>query len=46
VTAGRATTSGGYTYAKGSMQNMGLYNTFITTTLKQTSPGYYIIGTC
>lgn len=46
VTAGRATTSGGYTYAKGSGQNMGLYNTFYTTTLKQTSPGYYIIGTC
>jgi poly(3-hydroxybutyrate) depolymerase len=46
VTAGRATTSGGYTYAKGSGQNMGLYNTFVTKTLKQTSPGYYIIGTC
>ncbi len=46
VTAGRATTSGGYTYAKGSNQNMGLYNVFITTTLKQTSPGYYVIGTC
>jgi poly(3-hydroxybutyrate) depolymerase len=46
VTAGRATTSGGYTYAKGSGQNMGLYNTFVTTTLKQTSPGYYVIGTC
>jgi poly(3-hydroxybutyrate) depolymerase len=46
VTAGRATTTGGYTYAKGSNQNMGLYNTFYTTTLKQTSPGYYVIGTC
>lgn len=46
VTAGRATTSGGYTYAKGSGQNMGLYNTFYITTLKQTSPGYYVIGTC
>ena len=46
VTAGRATTSGGYTYAKGSSQNMGLYNTYVTTTLKQTSPGYYVIGTC
>jgi poly(3-hydroxybutyrate) depolymerase len=46
VTAGRATTSGGYTYAKGSNQNMGLWNTFTITTLKQTSPGYYIIGTC
>jgi poly(3-hydroxybutyrate) depolymerase len=46
VTAGRATTSGGYVYAKGSGQNMGLYNVFVTTTLKQTSPGYYVIGTC
>jgi poly(3-hydroxybutyrate) depolymerase len=46
VTAGRATTSGGYTYSKGSNQNMGLYNTFVTKTLKQTSPGYYVIGTC
>ena len=46
VVAGRAWTSGGYTYAKGSNQNMGLYNTYVTTTLKQTSPGYYVIGTC
>jgi poly(3-hydroxybutyrate) depolymerase len=46
VVAGRATTSGGYTYAKGSGQNMGLYNVYVTTTLKQTSPGYYVIGTC
>ncbi|TWO69154.1 hypothetical protein FN976_20695 [Caenimonas sedimenti] len=46
VTAGRATTTGGYVYAKGSNQNMGLYNTFVTKTLKQTSPGYYVIGTC
>ncbi|MDP3618835.1 MAG: PHB depolymerase family esterase [Ramlibacter sp.] len=46
TTAGRATQSGGYTYAKGSGQNMGLWNVYITTTLKQTSPGYYVIGTC
>jgi poly(3-hydroxybutyrate) depolymerase/chitodextrinase len=46
TTAGRATQSGGYAYAKGSNQNMGLWNTFVTTTLKQTSPGYYVIGTC
>jgi hypothetical protein len=46
TTAGRATTSGGYTYAKGSGQNMGLWNVFVTTTLKQTSPGYYVIGGC
>jgi poly(3-hydroxybutyrate) depolymerase len=46
VQAGRATQSGGYTYAKGSNQNMGLWNLFVTTTLKQTSPNYYVIGTC
>jgi poly(3-hydroxybutyrate) depolymerase len=46
VTAGRATQSGGYAWAKGSNQNMGLYNTFVTTTLAQTAAGYYIIGNC
>jgi poly(3-hydroxybutyrate) depolymerase len=46
VSAGRATQSGGYAYAKGSNQNMGLWNVFIVTTLKQTAPGYYVIGTC
>ncbi len=38
--------SGGYTYANGSGQNMGLWNTFTTTTLKMTGPNYYVIGTC
>lgn len=42
--AGRAYQSGGYTYAKGSQQAMGLWNTFTTHTLKQTSPGYYVIA--
>lgn len=46
VVAGRATTSGGYVYAKGSNQNMGLYNVFYTTTLKMTGANYYVIGTC
>jgi poly(3-hydroxybutyrate) depolymerase len=46
TTAGRAYTSGGYTYANGSNQNMGLWNTFTTTTLKQTGSNYYVIGTC
>ncbi|HYD63001.1 MAG TPA: fibronectin type III domain-containing protein [Noviherbaspirillum sp.] len=46
VTAGRAYASGGYAYAKGSNQNMGLNNTFYTTTLAQTSPGFYVIGNC
>ena len=46
VTAGRAYQSGGITYANGSNQNMGLWNTFVTTTLKMTGPNYYVIGTC
>ncbi|MEW2381907.1 PHB depolymerase family esterase [Micromonospora sp. NPDC047707] len=44
VTAGRAYQSGGYAYANGSNQRMGLYNTFYTTTLKQTGPNYWVIG--
>jgi len=44
--AGRAYQQGGYTYANGSGQNMGLWNVFVTTTLKQTGPNYYVIGTC
>ena len=46
TTAGRAYQSGGYTYANGSNQNMGLWNVFVTKTLKQTGPNYYVIGTC
>jgi len=47
VTAARATTTGGYVYAKGSNQNMGLYNTFATTKLRMTGTNYYIIdSTC
>ncbi|WP_367038757.1 PHB depolymerase family esterase [Streptomyces sp. Je 1-332] len=48
VRAGRATTSGGYTYAKGSNQNMGLYNTAVTHTLKESPAGHYVIadGAC
>ncbi|TKA09315.1 extracellular catalytic domain type 1 short-chain-length polyhydroxyalkanoate depolymerase [Actinacidiphila oryziradicis] len=44
VAAGRAHTSGGYTYANGSNQNMGLYNTYVTHTLEETSAGYYVIA--
>ena len=43
---GRAYAAGGYTYALGSNQNMGLWNVFVTNTLKQTSTNYYVIGTC
>ena len=46
TTAGRAHVSGGYALANGSNQNMGLWNVFVTTTLKQTAPNYYVIGTC
>ncbi|MEW2634096.1 PHB depolymerase family esterase [Streptomyces sp. NPDC048389] len=48
VRAGRATTAGGYTYAKGSGQYMGLYNTFVTHTLKESPAGHYVVadGSC
>jgi poly(3-hydroxybutyrate) depolymerase len=46
VQAGRAHNSGGYALANGSNQNMGLNNTFYTSTLAQTSAGYYVIGAC
>nr|WP_285557501.1 PHB depolymerase family esterase [Streptomyces hygroscopicus] len=44
VQAGRAHQSGGYTYADGSNQAMGLYNVAITHTLKETSPGYFVLA--
>lgn len=44
--AGRAYVAGGYTFALGSNQSMGLWNVFVTNTLKLTSPNYYVIGTC
>jgi poly(3-hydroxybutyrate) depolymerase len=44
--AGRAHQSGGYTYANGSNQNMGLWNVYTVTTLKMTGTNYYVIGTC
>eukprot|EP01095_Lingulamoeba_sp_RSL-Kostka_P013539 TRINITY_DN5640_c0_g1_i1.p1 TRINITY_DN5640_c0_g1~~TRINITY_DN5640_c0_g1_i1.p1 ORF type:complete len:579 (+),score=151.43 TRINITY_DN5640_c0_g1_i1:37-1773(+) len=47
VQNGRAYTDLGYTYAKGSSENMGLYNTFVTTSLAEISQDYYIISdTC
>ncbi|SDI15650.1 extracellular catalytic domain type 1 short-chain-length polyhydroxyalkanoate depolymerase [Nonomuraea jiangxiensis] len=44
--AGRAHQSGGYAYANGSNQPMGLWNTFVITTLRQTGPNHYEVGTC
>jgi poly(3-hydroxybutyrate) depolymerase len=46
VQAGRAHNSSGYALANGSNQNMGLNNTFYTTTLAQTAAGYFVIGAC
>lgn len=47
VTAGRAHQSLGYTYANGSNQNMGLYNTYQITKLRNKGTNYYIIdSTC
>ncbi|AKJ31367.1 fibronectin type III domain-containing protein [Caldimonas brevitalea] len=46
VAAGRAYQRHGFAYAKGSDQNIGLWNFFIVTTLKQTGPGHYVLGTC
>jgi poly(hydroxyalkanoate) depolymerase family esterase len=44
VTAGRAHQSAGQTYANGSNQAMGLWNTFVTHTLRQTGPNYYVLA--
>jgi len=44
VQAGRAYHQLGYAYANGSNQNLGLYNTFYTHTLKQTGPNYWVIA--
>jgi hypothetical protein len=44
--AGRAYALYGYAYAYGSNQYMGLWNIYVMNTLKQTSPGYYVVGSC
>jgi poly(3-hydroxybutyrate) depolymerase len=46
VGAGRAHQSLGIAYANGSNQAMGLWNLFVTTTLKQTGSNFYVIGSC
>ncbi|UBB15368.1 extracellular catalytic domain type 2 short-chain-length polyhydroxyalkanoate depolymerase [Comamonas odontotermitis] len=46
VQAGRAYQKMGNAYANGSNQAMGLWNMFVTKTLKQTGPNYYVIGSC
>lgn len=44
--AGRAYAYLGFAYALGSNEGMGWWNVFTTTTLKQTGPNYYVVGTC
>ncbi|MFJ8884247.1 PHB depolymerase family esterase [Streptomyces sp. NPDC102402] len=44
VTAGRAHTSGGHARANGSEQDMGLYNVFVTHTLRESPAGYFVIA--
>lgn len=46
VNAGRAYQRYGYTYANGSNQYIGLWNTYVITTLKQTGPNHYVLGSC
>jgi hypothetical protein len=46
ASAGRAHQIFGLTYANGSNQAMGLWNIFVTTTLKQTGPNFFVLGTC
>ncbi|MBX6751049.1 MAG: PHB depolymerase family esterase [Micromonosporaceae bacterium] len=42
--AGRAYQVLGQTYATGSNQPMGLWNIFVTHTLRQTGPNYYVLA--
>jgi poly(hydroxyalkanoate) depolymerase family esterase len=44
VTAGRAHQTLGQVYANGSNQAMGLYNTFVTHTLRRTGTNYYVLA--
>jgi poly(hydroxyalkanoate) depolymerase family esterase len=45
--AGRAHQSGGYTYANGSNDPMGLWNTFTTTSLRQNGTNYWnVVPSC
>jgi hypothetical protein len=46
VRAGRARNVLGIARANGSNQSMGLFNIFIITTLRQTGPDAYVVGTC
>ena len=43
---GRAYALYGYTYADGSNQLMGLWNIYVNSTLRQNSPGSYVVASC
>lgn len=44
VATGRAHQSAGQVYANGSNQPMGLWNTFVTHTLRRTAPNHYVLA--
>ncbi len=44
TTAGRAHQSGGETYANGSNQDMGLWNTYVVHSLRQTGANYWVLA--
>ena len=46
VYAGRAYHQTGFAYALGSNEYMGVWNVFFSSTLAQTGPEYYIVGSC
>ncbi|NUT33670.1 MAG: PHB depolymerase family esterase [Hamadaea sp.] len=47
TTAGRAHQSGGYAYANGSNDFMGLWNVYNTSSLRQTGPNYWnVVSSC
>ena len=46
VVAGRAHDNDFFAEANGSNQLLGLDNVFIVSTLKQTGPNFYVIGSC
>lgn len=46
VQAGRAAQCSGDACTVGGNSNLGLYNTFDTSWVKETSPGYYVEGQC
>ncbi|GII00261.1 extracellular catalytic domain type 2 short-chain-length polyhydroxyalkanoate depolymerase [Planobispora takensis] len=42
VAAGRARQRQGYAYAAGSGQNLGLWNVYVTSTIKEIAPGHWV----